>query len=170
MSPTFDGNSSDERREGPAMTSRGAESASRRGRGIVYEYAIDWIIDHTKTVNLVADGIKSGLTAVSFWSVHHHQLYHTLFHEACHRDIKIEIGMKGDTPAKNPIGEIEEKIGGEDTNQRKRLIVHHDVIVMRTVSVIGQGRRIGRGVEVRSENQGARDMMVSLLSLYVEQS
>ena len=69
--------------------------------------------------------------------------------------------MKGDTLAKNPIGEIEEKIGGESTSQRRRLIDHLDVIVMETVSVIGQGRRIERGVEVRNVNLGARDMMVS---------
>jgi hypothetical protein len=72
--------------------------------------------------------------------------------------------MKDDTLAKNQIGKIEEKIGGEGTNQRKRLIVHLDVIVMRTVSVIGQGQRIERGVGVRNVNPvnlGARDMMVS---------
>jgi hypothetical protein len=46
-------------------------------------------------------------------------------------------------------------------NQRKRLIVHLDVIVMRTVSVIGQGRRIEREAEVRNVNLEARDMMVS---------
>jgi hypothetical protein len=81
------------------------------------------------------------------------------------------MGMKGDTPAKNQIGRIEEKIGGESMSQRKRLIVHLDVIVMRTVSVIGQGRRIERGVGVRNVNLGARDMMVSFEAHYqVEQS
>jgi len=78
--------------------------------------------------------------------------------------------MKGDTLAKNPIGEIEEKIGGESMNQKKRLIVHPDVIVMRNVSVTGQGQRIERGVEVRNENLEARDMMVSFPGQRVEQS
>ena len=77
--------------------------------------------------------------------------------------------MKGDTLAKNPIGEIEEKIGGESMNQKKRLIVHPDVIVI-VSGMKGQGQRIEQGVEVRSENQEARDMMVSLSSSYVEQS
>jgi hypothetical protein len=69
--------------------------------------------------------------------------------------------MKDDIPAKNQIGMIEEKTGGESMSQRKRLIVHLDVIVMRTVSVIGQDQRIERGVEVRNESPGARDTMVS---------
>jgi hypothetical protein len=86
---------------------------------------------------------------------------YTLLTQACHRDIKIEIGKKDDTLAKNQIGEIGEKIGGESMSQRKKLIVHLDVIVMRTVSVIGQGQRIERGVEVRNVNLEARDMMVS---------
>jgi len=77
--------------------------------------------------------------------------------------------MKGDTPAKNQIGKIEEKTGGESTNQRKRLIVHPDVIVI-VSGMKGQGQRIEQGVEVRSENQEARDMMVSLSSPYDEHS
>jgi hypothetical protein len=66
---------------------------------------------------------------------------------------------------KSQIGKIEEKIEGGSMNQRKRLIVHPDVIVMETVSVIGQGRRIEREVGVRNENQGALDMMVSFRTL-----
>jgi len=81
--------------------------------------------------------------------------------QACLRDIKIEIGTKGDIPARNLIGMIEETTGEESTSQRRRLTVHLDVIVMETVSVIGQGQRIERGVEVRNVNLGARDMMVS---------
>ena len=125
------------------------------------------IIDNTKTLNLVGDGIKSELTSVSFQVI---IINYILSHQACLRDIKIEIGTKGDTLVKNQIEQIGEKIGGEDTSQRKRLIVHHDVIVMRTVSVIEQGQRIERGVEVRSENLGARDMMVSFWPPSIEQS
>jgi hypothetical protein len=61
-------------RDGPAILSKGADSASRRGRGIVYEYELDLVIDNTKTLNLVTNGIKSELTRVSFWS-DHRQLY-----------------------------------------------------------------------------------------------
>jgi len=56
------------------------------------------------------------------------------------------------------------------TSQKRKLIVHLDVIVMETVSVIGQGQRIERGVEVRNENLEARDMMVRLYIQYVNQS
>lgn len=48
---------------------------------------------------------------------------------------------------------------------RKKRIVHLDVIVR---EMIGQGQRIEREVEVRSENPEAQDMMVGSRALMIE--
>ena len=66
--------------------------------------------------------------------------------------------MKDVIPVMNPMGEIEGKIDGENMSQRRKRIVHQDVIV-RGTSV--RGRQIGQEVEVPRESLEARDMMVS---------
>lgn len=70
--------------------------------------------------------------------------------------------MKGGMGGKNQIGEIEARTGEGNMSLRRKRIVHQDVIASEASETSVRDRRIEQGVEVRNENLGARDMMVSL--------